>query len=182
MSAVDVKFTYQDLRSTPDDGNRYELFEGDLIVSPAPTFVHQRIVSRLLRLVSNYIAEHHLGEVVTAPCDVIFSDDTVVEPDLLFISNERSSIIREEGVAGAPDLVVEVVSKSSGERDRGFKLKLYAQEGVREYWVIDPLNKSFEVYSLGLEGFGLVGKFQEQDEARGVLFPELKCRVSELWS
>ncbi len=182
MSAVEVKFTYQDLRSTPDDGNRYELFEGDLIVSPAPTFSHQRVVSRLFRLLSNYVAERHLGEVVTAPCDVLFSDDTVVEPDLLFISHEKSSIIQEHGVVGAPDLVVEVLSKSTGDRDRGFKLKLYAQQGVKKYWLADPITQSLEVYSLTSNEFQLEGRFQNEEEVSSLVFPELKFRVNGIWT
>ena len=182
MSAVDVKFTYEDLRSTPDDGNRYELFEGDLIVSPAPSFAHQRIVARLFYLLSKHVIEGHLGEVVTAPCDVIFSDDTVVEPDILFISNERRSFIQEHGVVGAPDLLVEVISESTGGRDRGFKLKLYAQQGVKEYWIADPGTQSLEVYSLSLNEFRLAGRFEGEEEILSLIFPELKFPVNGLWT
>jgi Uma2 family endonuclease len=181
MPAVEVKYTYQDLRSTPDDGRRYELFEGDLIVSPAPTTMHQRIVFRLSLVIGNFVQMHQLGEVLSAPCDIQFSGETVVEPDLLFVARDRASIVKEDYVQGAPDLIVEVISPTSEERDRGYKFKIYAEQGVKEYWLADYRKRVLQIFGLTSSGFQLAGEFKNDDEVRSPLFPGLRFRVSELW-
>ncbi len=181
MPAVEVKYTYQDLLSTPEDGKRYELFEGDLVVSPAPTTLHQNTIFNLTLIVGGYVRKEQLGKVFIAPCDVYFREDVVVEPDLLFVSHARLSIVKDEHIAGAPDLAVEVLSPTSEVRDKGYKFKLYAEEGVKEYWLSDYTKRTLQVYRLTPKGFELVGEFQGDDEVRSPLFPELRFRVSELW-
>lgn len=181
MPAVEVKYTYRDLRSTPDDGKRYELFEGDLIVSPAPTILHQRVVFRLSLILGNFVQTHHLGEVLGAPCDIRFSDETVVQPDLLFVASDRASIVKEDYIEGAPDLVVEVISPNSEERDRGYKFKLYAEQGVKEYWLADCQKRVLQIFGLTSTGFQLVGEFKDEEEVRSPLFSGLRFRAGEVW-
>lgn len=181
MPVVEVKYTYQDLLSTPDDGKRYELFDGDLVVSPAPSTWHQNSVSNLFLIVGGFVDKMKLGKVFTAPCDVYFREEVIVEPDFLFVSNESLFKIKDEYIEGAPDLVVEVVSPTSTVRDNGYKLKLYAEEGVKEYWLPDYGKRILQVYGLTPQGFKLVGEFRGDDEVNSPLFPKLSFRVSELW-
>jgi len=178
---VEVKYTYQDLLSTPEDNRRYEIFEGELIMSPAPNRAHQKAHANLFRIFSQHVHKHSLGEVYSAPFDVYFDEETVVEPDILFISKQRLHIVDESKVNGAPDLVVEIISPSSDTRDRGFKFKLYAEKGVKEYWLPNPDEATFEIYVLGKNGFELAGKFTGEQKTKSSLFPGLEFSVSELW-
>ncbi len=178
---VEVKYTYRDLLSTPDDRRRYELFEGELVMTPAPSERHQKTVTQLSALLLQYVQQHKLGRVYVAPLDVFLDEETVVRPDILFVSRERMHMIDEWKVNGALDLVVEVLSSATEERDRSFKFKRYAQEGVKEYWIADPLKKVLEVYTLGSKGFGLYGKYDENKQVCSSVFPQLDFAVFELW-
>ena len=135
---VDIRLTYEDFCCLPNDGKRYEIIDGELFVTPSPFRPHQRVVTRLTRYLSTFVEENELGEVFVAPFDVVFSRFDVVEPDLLYVSKGRLSVLTEKNVQGAPDLVVEVLSPSTAETDRTIKLKLYARYGVQEHWIIDP--------------------------------------------
>ena len=178
---VEVKYTYADLLTTPDDRHRYEIFEGDLIVTPAPNRPHQKAHASLFRILSQHIAEHSLGEMYSAPFDVYFDEETTFEPDILFVAKARLDIIDEQKVNGAPDVVIEVISPSTESRDRGFKFKRYGQEGVKEYWLVDPTKKTIEIYQLGEKGFVNAGTFRGGDEVRSPYFVGLKFKVEEVW-
>src|SRR5258708_4783137 len=130
--------TYQDLLRLPEDLLRHELIDGEHFMSPAPALKHQRIVVNLARILSTFVRAHRLGEVLVAPVDVLFSERDVVEPDLLYVSAAHADRMRERYVAGAPDLVVEVLSPSNPGYDRIKKLRLYEAQGVPEYWIVDP--------------------------------------------
>src|SRR6185295_12759762 len=108
--------TYEDYVALPDDGNRYEVIEGELCLVPAPNFRHQRIGFKLTLLLGNFVEEHHLGFVFFAPFDVVLSRINVLQPDVLFISNNRLSITTAAGATGAPDLAIEVLSESTRRR------------------------------------------------------------------
>ena len=135
---VDIRLTYEDFCCLPNDGKRYEIIDGELFVTPSPFRPHQRAVTRLTSYLSVFVREKDIGEVFVAPFDVVFSRFDVVEPDLLYVSKGRLSVLTEKNVQGAPDLVVEVLSPSTAETDRTIKLKLYARYGVQEHWIIDP--------------------------------------------
>lgn len=154
------KCGYEDYRRTPDD-ERYELLDGELIMVPAPRVDHQRVVLRLASALHAFVEERGLGEVLVAPCDVVLSDTDVVQPDVLFVSRERAHVVVPENVRGAPDLVVEVFSPSTGERDRTVKRALYARHGVREYWQVDAQARTVTV--LRSSGAG----FETEDVCRG---------------
>ena len=135
-----VKFTYEDYLNTPED-KRYELLDGELVMTPAPGELHQSISALLGWRLVQFASENSLGRVYQAPFDVVLSDTDVVQPDLLFVSNERGHIITPANIQGAPDLVVEILSPSTAERDRTFKRTLYAKHGVNEYWMVDTTKK-----------------------------------------
>jgi len=101
-----VKLTYDDFLLFPDDGKRHELIDGEHFVTPSPNTKHQRVSRKLLVLIDNWLREHPIGEVFDAPFDVVFSQFDVVEPDLLFISKERASVLTDANVQGAPDLLL----------------------------------------------------------------------------
>ena len=133
-----AKLTYVDYEKTSDD-ERYELIDGELIaMAPAPDRDHQGILVTLALLIGNFLARVDLGRLYVAPRDVYLTDTDIVQPDLLFISNERLEIDTRSHVRGAPDLVVEIRSPSTANRDWTVKRQLYSQHGVWEYWIIDP--------------------------------------------
>ena len=132
-----TKLTYEDYRNTPDD-ERWELLNGELVMAPSPATTHQRVFRRLFLMLNSFVVPMGLGEVLSAPLDVILSDTNVVQPDVLFVSNQREHIIHDANIKGAPDLVIEILSPSTASRDWRTKLDLYAQHGVRESWVVDP--------------------------------------------
>jgi Uma2 family endonuclease len=168
---VDIRFTYDDFCLLPDDGKRYEIIDGKLFVTPAPRTAHQRAVGNIHYYFADFLKKTKLGEVFVAPFDVVFSQFDVVEPDLLYISKARASVLTEKNVQGAPDLVIEVLSETTAERDRTAKLKLYARFGVEEYWVIDPVVISVEIYRRQKEGFQLVARLHAGDSLTSPLLP-----------
>ena len=133
-----AKLTYVDYEKTSDD-ERYELIDGELIaMAPAPDRDHQGVLVTLTLLIGNFLARVDLGRLYVAPRDVYLTDTDIVQPDLLFISNERLDIDTERPVRGAPDLVIEIRSPSTANRDWTTKRQLYARHGVREYCIVDP--------------------------------------------
>ena len=134
----------------PDDGNRYEFIGGRLYMTPAPVIRHQRVSKRLQSALMRLLEHPGHGEVFYAPLLVEFpGTGDRVQPDLLFVSNQRRGVITEKAVKGAPDLVVEILSPSTAHRDRGIKLDLYARRGVREYWIADPVRDVVDVWRFG---------------------------------
>ena len=141
-----VKLTYDDYLLFPDDGKRHELIDGEHYVTPSPNRQHQAIIWNLAATIGPYLDSHPVGRAFTAPFDVVFSQFDVVEPDLLFISNERLEVLTAKNVQGAPNLVVEIASPSTRTRDETLKLKLYERFGVEEYWVIEPAAETIVVH------------------------------------
>ena len=178
---ISTKFTYEDLEAIPPDRNRYEIVDGELIVTPAPIPLHQRILGNLFGLIWTHVRQHRLGEVYQAPLDIVFSPGTVLEPDLIFIRQSRLHIIGEKHLTGPPDLVVEVLSESTARLDRDVKPKQYALYGVPEFWLIDPNGKTVEIFRL-LEGaYELAARLSYKDTLESPLFPGLRLPVSSLW-
>ena len=174
-------FTYEDLRHTPDDGKRYEVLEGDLVVSPAPKWKHQR-VSRNLNALLSRAEQEDKGCAVYAPMDVVLSPRDVVEPDLLFIAKDRLGIVTEDNVQGAPDLMVEVISEGSRKRDAITKFHLYERHGVRFYWLVDPEEETVRVFDLKEGTYGEPVTLRAGQELGCALFPGITGDVGRLFS
>ena len=175
------KLTYQDYLNTPDDV-RYELIDGELIVmEPAPTTPHQSVSMNLSTLLWPFVRRHGLGKVFAAPTDVYLSETNVVQPDVLFVSAARTAIITERNVHGAPDLVVEIASPSTGQRDRGVKLELYARYGVTEYWLIDPAAETVETLRLENGQFVATGRYGRTETLTTPLLPGLAIDLTEVF-
>jgi Uma2 family endonuclease len=143
------RWTYDEYAKLPESGTtRYEVIDGELAVTPSPTSTHQRIVTRLVLDLGSFVQRHRLGEVFAGPLDVLFGEGDYLQPDFLFVRTENAQRLSKRGVEGPPDLVVEILSTSTAQRDRGVKLARYRHFGVPEYWIIDPSSRTIEVWRL----------------------------------
>jgi Uma2 family endonuclease len=178
-----LKLTYEDYEHFPDDGKRHELIDGNHFVTPAPTRKHQYLVGRLNAWLFTFVDERRLGHVYSAPFDVVLSDADVVQPDLLFVSNERTKLLTEKNLQGAPDLVVEISSESTRRTDETAKRKLYERFGVREYWVVDPVLETVKVYRRTGGGFARASELSAKaaDRLETPLLPGLELPLAELF-
>jgi Uma2 family endonuclease len=176
-----VQFLATDIWDTPDDGNRYEVIDGELYVTPPPVWKHQDGLANLWFILATFIRAHDLGKIVPAPVGVVIDEHNGVQPDLVYVSHERLNIISERGVEGAPDLVVEVLSPSTRARDKGVKMRRYAAAGIPHYWQLDPRNDSLEAYRLGERGYEHDGRFGPGRVSRPELFPGLEIPIDDLW-
>ncbi|MCO5170797.1 MAG: Uma2 family endonuclease [Planctomycetes bacterium] len=149
MVRADVEFTVDDYRSLPETGPRHQLIEGELVrTTPAPSRRHQDLVWELGGRLRGFVRGGALGYVGGSPLDVYLSQHDVLQPDLLFVSSARLERVAHDGVHGAPDLVIEVLSPGTRHLDLGAKKRLYARHGVREYWVVDPQDETLTCYDL----------------------------------
>jgi Uma2 family endonuclease len=143
------RWTYAEFARLPSEGStRYEVIDGGLVVTPGPAARHQRVVGRLFSGLFVFVEANDLGEVFPGPFDVLFAEGDYVEPDIVFVGSDRSHLVTDRGVEGPPDLVVEVLSPSTADRDRGIKLERYRLYGVPVYWVVDPDERTFELWDL----------------------------------
>ena len=176
-----VRRTYEDYCATPDD-ERYELLNGNLMMVPAPNRKHQKVLGRLYLKLVNFVEEHGLGEVYVAPFDVVLSDTDVVQPDVLFISRAREHTVTDENVRGAPDLVIEILSPSTAERDLGYKHELYSRHGALEYWIVDPMAETIAVHQQGDERLELTETFGRRDTLRSGVLEGLHLKLDDIFA
>jgi Uma2 family endonuclease len=142
-------YTYADLLELDvEEGDYYELINGELVKRSGPLLAHQTAQFNLTLQLGTYVTQRGLGIMLQAPFDIRFDDNNVVQPDLFFVLSARSAIITSICVEGAPDLIVEIISPSSVLRDRRDKFRLYEKFGVREYWLVEPASHVVEVYRL----------------------------------
>lgn len=181
MARQRTVFTYDDYRRLPDDGRRWEVLDGCLVHEPAPRPLHQVVISNILWLLESAVRQNNLGMVLTAPLDVVLSEENVVQPDIVFIPSDRLGIIGEENVRGAPALVIEVLSPSTLRRDRAVKRGIYERFGVREYWVVDPGHRRIERLVLAEQGYGDPAVLSAGDVLASPLFPGLAADVHQVF-
>lgn len=142
-----VKLTYEDFLQFPDDGKRHELVDGEHYVTPSPNLRHQVILGDLYLLIASWLEAHPVGRIFLSPFDVVLSNFDIVEPDLLYMSNERAAaVLTSQHVKGTPELVVEIASPGTRRRDETIKRRLYERAGVAEYWVVDPDVEVIRIY------------------------------------
>ena len=148
MKAADSRVTYAELQQWPDDGRRYELYDGEVIEVPAPFLRHQRVALNVMAVLREY-EQSAGGLTVPAPFDIVFSEHDVVQPDVVYFTAERRHLLRDWDAGRAvPDLAVEVLSPGTEARDRGRKMDLLVRFGVREYWIVDPARNVLEIHVL----------------------------------
>ena len=175
-----VKFTYEDYLNTPED-KRYELLDGELIMVASPNIPHQNTLRELVFCVIRFVKRHDLGVALFAPTDVVLSNNDVVQPDMLFISRERMSIITYDNIQGAPDLVVEILSPSTAQRDLTFKRRLYAKHCVREYWQVNIDERRVPVLSLGDNDYEVAAVYGRGDTLTSPVLPGLTLAIDEIF-
>jgi Uma2 family endonuclease len=155
-----VKLTYDDFVLFPDDGLRHELIDGEHYVTPSPNTKHQTILVNLISLIGPWVRTHAVGKAWVAPFDVVLSLSDVVEPDLLYMSNERRALVATDAnIQGPPELVVEIGSPGTRQRDETVKRALYERSGISEYWVVDTELDVVRVYRLDGERFARPQEF-----------------------
>lgn len=183
MARPQVRYTYEDYRQLPDDGKRYEVLDGELVVSPAPSPRHQRVLTRLAYYLHGHVqVERRRGEVFVAPLDVILANDSVVQPDLLFVAEERRGALSARGLEGSPDLAIELLSPSTRLRDRTRKRELYARYGVRELWLVDPDQSTLEVLELAKGELAPARAFTAQDTLTSRVLPDLRLDLAAVFA
>lgn len=170
---------YEDLASFPDDNLRRELIDGELIVTPAPRTQHQEIVAELTGQLLEYKRQHG-GKVLPAPTDVLFSPNTVLEPDVLFVARDSLERITERYVEAPPDLVVEVSSPSTRQLELIRKRDVYERFGVPEYWYVDIDAQRVEVYRLTGDRYGAPALCYGDDEIAPPSLPGFTVRAAQL--
>ena len=175
-----VKLTYADYCNTPDD-ERWELLNGELMMAPSPTSIHQAVSRRLFLLLNRFVEDRELGTVFYAPLDVVLSDVSVVQPDLMFVSNARMHILTQVNIQGAPDLVVEILSPSTASRDWRTKMDLYAEHGVEEYWVVDPDGQRIWVMARADATLADVANYGPADTLTSPVLPGFTADLSEVF-
>jgi Uma2 family endonuclease len=176
-----VRLTYEDYAALPDDGRRYELHEGELSATLAPGLSHQDILGNLFVILRGHVNARDLGKVFVAPVDCILESITVVQPDIVFVETARRSLMSERGIEGAPTLVVEVISPSTGAIDRRRKLQLYARYAVPYYWIVEPPARTIEAHALARGRYEQAGVLSGATPASLLPFGDLILAPGEIW-
>lgn len=145
------------------EGTFAQLIENNLTMSPAPSDKHQEILGEIYLQLGNFIKRNRLGKTRVAPYDVYLDDENVFQPDIIFIDKANLPLIKKEGLHGAPDIVIEILSRGSEKFDRGEKKAVYERSGVKEYWLVDPETKSAEGFILK------AGKFSRIEKSKGLI-------------
>jgi Uma2 family endonuclease len=180
MKRANVRFNYHDYVQLPED-KRYEILDGDLFMVPAPGIKHQSVSLNLTMALFQHIRDYRLGRLLEAPCDVILSNEDIVQPDILFIKSDRCGIVGELNIQGAPDLVIEILSPGTREKDLEIKRKIYARFGVQEYWIVDPAAETVEVLTRSALGYAPAGTYGKSDGLSSPLLPDFKLPLIEIF-
>lgn len=174
------RWTYAEMvAELPETNLPVELWNGEIVMSPAPHPDHQIIVFNLAVALRQHVNAAQLGRVFVSPLDIVLTPRRVVQPDVFFIAKARLGLVRDY-VAGAPDLAVEVVSHDSWKRDRVEKKALYEQAGVTEYWIVDPDAETIEVFALGKGVYQLHSRAKGGEVAKSKLLSGFKTSFREL--
>jgi Uma2 family endonuclease len=176
-----LKFTVDEYMTVPPPERRFQLLDGEMILVPSPNNKHQTISGILFIPLYQFVSQHSLGEVWYAPLDVVLSDHDVVQPDILFVSNERVGIVTEANIQGAPDLVVEILSPSTARYDLGYKRVLYSEKGVLEYWIVDPEAETIEVMAAGDRGLATHALYHRGDTLTSPLLEGLAIDLEQVF-
>ncbi|MBN2092975.1 Uma2 family endonuclease [candidate division KSB1 bacterium] len=174
--------TYQDYINLPEDGNRYEVINGELIMVAAPNTGHQFVSGNIYFELYRFIQKRKIGKILNAPVDVLLSESNVVQPDILFISKENLDIIKDKNIAGSPDLIIEIILPSSAYYDLLGKKELYATHGVKEYWIVDPKKKLIEVYLNNNGKFELDQRVEQTGIVRSIIVKNWTLNLEKVFS
>lgn len=177
-------WTYEAYAALPDDGQRYEIVQGVLVMSPAPEPSHQGIAGKIYRYLCSQILDRGRGLVFTSPIDVVLSSSTTTQPDVVVLLKEHLERLQQKYITGAPDLVVEVISPGSQTHDRLVKYGIYEKAGVPEYWLVNAVEQTIEVFVLNAGEYRSTGIFHSEDLPVSRLLPDITYTVGQFfdWS
>ncbi len=175
------RLTYAEYRALPENGNRYEVIQGELIMTAAPMVDHQHVSKCLFRVLDRWTQANDWGEIYYAPVEVYLGDEDFLQPDLVGISKARVGIVTDKNIVGVPDLVVEILSFSTARYDRIHKANAFARHGVPHYWILDPAPHTLEAFELEKGKYRLVSAQSEDDVFEPTLFPGLNIPLGDLW-
>ncbi len=164
------------------EGTRCQLIDGEIIMAPTPSMSHQKIQTKLGYRLQHFIVTQNLGIVFFTPTNVYFSEYDTFQPDLSFVSRERMSIIEKDNIKGAPDIVVEILSPSTGYLDLTHKKTVYETSGVKEFWIVDPKDKLVEVQQNTPNGFVTFSKARGSGKARSSVLNGFEVDVTETFA
>ncbi len=181
VEPVRSRISYAELAQWPDDGRRYEIYDGEVQVVPSPLPLHQRVALAVAYLLDGHPASRN-GEAIISPIDIVLSDYNVLQPDVVYFLPDRRDVVRPDAaIRDRPDIAVEVLSHSTSSTDRGRKMELLARYGLPEYWLIDPVGKTCEVYTLREGSLELAQTAHAGDVVRSVLLLELQFPLHTLF-
>ncbi len=172
--------TYDDYAKMPE-GTSCQLIAGEIIMTPAPGLFHQDILGIIFFELRQFVHQSKLGKVFVAPTDVYFNEHDTFQPDIVFVSTERKHILKDERIEGAPDLVVEILSPSTGYYDLAKKKDVYEQSGVNEYWIVDPTLQSIEVLTNQNGAFGTFAKAKKSGTVSSKLLPGFQVELVSIF-
>jgi Uma2 family endonuclease len=185
--AKPLKFTQPKLltfddyaRMTPPDSGNYELHNGRIVHTPSPLYAHHKVLQKLVRLLGNYVHDNKVGTFLFAPMDVIFNPNDTLQPDILFISNERSSIIDGQ-IKGAPDFIVEIFSEGNTTKEMSYKKHVFETHGVREYWLIKLNKQTITQYENIDDEFVMRNKISKDGSLKSVVFEGFTLEASDIF-
>jgi len=174
--------SYNDLIELPDDGNRYEIIDGELIMSPSPKIIHQAVSRNLEYELITFAKKNNSGYVYHAPCDVFFDDFNVLQPDIIFITSQNKNIITEANIKGVPDLVMEILSPSTGYYDLVSKKEKYEQYGIKEYWIVDPEKQWIEIYVLENNAYKMYNRQDKEGQIESLILKDFSVKFKNIFT
>ena len=184
MAAVKIvrpRVSYADLEQAQEDGRRYELYNGEVFVVPAPMPRHQVVQQLIAEALHRHISTHG-GFSVSSPIDIVFSEYDVLQPDVVLFTTERANLVDlDRVIRDAPDLCVEILSPSTEATDRGRKMQMFARYGVREYWIVDSSARAIEVYALRGNAYVLTQRTGRGDVVASLVLADLALRSDDVF-
>jgi len=174
--------TYQDYINLLEDGNRYEVINGELIMVAAPNTGHQFVSGNIYFELYRFIQKRKIGKILDAPVDVLLSESNVVQPDIFFVSKENSKIVTEKNISGAPDMVIEIISPSTAYYDLLEKKELYAVHGIKEYWIVEPKKQWIEVYNNQNGKFEVDQRVEQTGIIRSTILKDFALNLAKVFT
>jgi len=178
ITVKEKKHNIKDYKLLPE-GAPYQLIEGELIMTPAPSPRHQIILGNIVEKVRQFTKG--LGITIFSPVDVYLGQEDAYQPDMVFITKQRQEIIKDDGIYGPPDLVIEILSLSTAYYDIRKKFRVYERYGVQEYWIVDPETNSIELYTNKEGHFSLTGKAEGEGEIESSVLKGLKLTIEDIF-
>ena len=172
--------TYKDYEKLPE-GAPYQLIGGELVMTPSPVPYHQDILGKIFYELKKFVEEKRRGKVYPAPIDVYFSETDIYQPDIIFIEKKRLNIIGEKKIEGPPDLIIEILSPSTAYYDLRAKKDVYEQSGVKEYWIVDPMQKTIEVFVNKKGKFELLGSAKVEGAVKSDILKGLSMEAKKIF-